>query len=375
MIEKKATVFEFAKDRLAPINAVFLFSTGVVGALDLLAPHGPYLSNLGIFMAIPMVLVMFAEWFAPEFVSAWLAKPAAGWRRAVKTKWERQRPLWMSAQFRLMMMIVVIVIILGQISKAKAETGGFLATNFSSFAYVQSHILDIKTDLKEIKDQLKNVKQEISADPRKELVNLGVKWQENDFEDAVKKTDLKILKLFMETDFVPNETYAGSAVYYALEKGNEQVINYLVQMKLKSEFASGGGYGSGCFGLLYGFDAIGPGLKIENGRKLLKNVCGGKKEKKFLMDKLNHLESEINVHKITQQNLRTDDQKNKFIHEKLNRCLTDDETKMLATITGNREKYCNDYARRQFESEISMPSQKDMDTLLDYKEFLKIIIQ
>lgn len=370
---KNKTVFEFVKDRLAPINAVFIFSNGVVVALDLLAPHGPYLQNLGIIMALPIFAMMIAELIAPEMVSRWLAQPAGVLNQAVKKIWKRHCPLWRSPQFRLMMMVAVVVIILGQVSKAKAETGGFFATNFETFAYVQRNLLDIKTDLKEIKHQLKSVKQETSEDPRKELINLGLQWREDDFENAVQKADLKVLKLYVESDFVPNDLYAGSTVYYALEKGNEQVINYLVQMKLESKFSSGGNHRSGCFGLLHGFDDIGPGLKFTNGKKLLKNVCGGDKEKQFLKDKLNLMELEISNQRLMKENLKTIEQKNKFVDENVSRCMTDNATKMLAGITGAREKYCNDSAQKKLDYESSAPTQNDLAVLLSYREFYRII--
>lgn len=342
-------------------------------ALDLLAPHGPYLENLGIIMALPVIVMMIAELIAPEMVSIWLAQPAGALSQTIKKIWKHHCPLWMSPQFRLMIMVALVVVVLGQVSKAKAETGGFFATNFETFAYVQKHILDIKTDLKEIKNQLKNVKQETSADPRKELTNLGLQWREDDFENAVQKADLKVLKLYVESDFVPNDLYAGSTAYYALEKGNEQVINYLVQMKLESKFASGGNLRSGCFGLLHGFEDIGPGLKFTNGKKLLKNVCGGDKEKQFLKDKLNLMELEISNQKLIKENLQTTEQKNKFIDENVSRCMTDNVTKMLAGITGAREKYCKDSAKNKLIYESSAPTNNDLAVLIGYREFYRIL--
>jgi hypothetical protein len=371
--QKNKTIFEFAKDRLAPINAVFIFAGGVVVALDLLAPHGPYLQNLGIIMALPVIVMMIAELIAPEMVSSWLAQPAGALSQAIKKIWKHHCPLWMSPQFRLMIMVALVVVILGQVSKAKAETGGFFATNFETLAYAQKNILGIRTDLKEIKDLLKNVKQETSADPRKELTNLGLKWQEDDFENAVRKSDLKVLKLYVESDFIPNDLNAGSAAYYALEKGDEKVINYLVQMKMESKFASGGNHRSGCFGLLHGFEDIRPGLKFTNGKKLLKNVCGDDKEKQFLKDKLNLMEMEISNQKLIKENLQTTEQKNKFIDENINRCMSNNATKMLAGITGAREKYCKDAAQNKLIYESSAPTNNDLVVLMGYREFYRIL--
>jgi hypothetical protein len=374
MIEiKRKTLFEYVREILVPINAVFVFSNGVVIALDLMAPQGAYLQALGILMAVFVVGLMIAERFAPEQVGRWLDRPAQGLIQVLKTIWMRQRPIWRSPTWLMAILITVTVIFLGQVSKAKAETGGILATHFESFAYVQQHIFDIKTDLKEIKEQLKNVKKETSEDPRKELANLGVKWREDALEDAVQQSDLQVLKLFVESNFVPNDSYAGSAVYYALKKGNEQVINYLVQMELKSKFSSGASYGSGCFGLLYGFDDIGLGLKTTNGKKLLKKVCGGEEEMQYLKEKLNQLERDINNQRSKSEILKTNEQKIKFLHERLSRCMMDDATKMVAITTGSREKYCTEYARRQLESESALPTKKDTDTLGSYKEFWTII--
>ena len=374
MIEvKRKTLFEHVRETLVPINAVFVFSNGVVIALDLMAPQGAYLQALGIMMAVFVVGLMTAERFAPEQVGRWLDRPAQGLIQLFKTIWMRQRPIWRSPTWLVTILITVIVIFLGQVSKAKAETGGILATHFESFAYIQQHILEIKTDLKEIKEQLKNVKREISEDPRKELTNLGIKWQENDFEDAVRKSDLKVLKLFLDSDFVPNESYAGSAVYYALKNGDKRVIDYLVKMNLKSDFSYQIGNRAGCFGLLFDFDEIRNGVNMENGSKLVKKVCGGEKEKKYLNEEVRKLELEINKQKSISEGLKSNEQITKFFNERFSQCMIDKATKMMAAVTGAREKYCTDYANRQFEAEKAKPTENGINQLINYKEFLKII--
>lgn len=374
MIEiKRKTLFEYVREILVPINAVFVFSNGVVIALDLMAPQGAYLQALGILMAVFVVGLMIAERFAPEQVGRWLDRPAQGLIQVLKTIWMRQRPIWRSPTWLMAILITVTVIFLGQVSKAKAETGGILATHFESFAYVQQHIFDIKTDLKEIKEQLKSVKKETSEDPRKELTNLGIKWQENDFEDAVQRSDLKVLKLFVDSDFVPNESYAGSAVYYALKKSDKSVINYLVEMNLKSDFSYQIGNRAGCFGLLFYFDEIRNGVNIENGSKLVKKVCGGEKEKKYVNEEVRRLELEINKQKSISEGLKSNEQITKFLNERFSQCMIDKATKMMAAVTGGREKYCTDYASRQFEAEKSKPTENGINQLINYKEFLKII--
>jgi len=47
-------------------------------------------------------------------------------------------------------------------------------------------------------NDLTGVKQETSADPRKELQNMGVAWSQDRFREAIRMKDMRVIKLFIE---------------------------------------------------------------------------------------------------------------------------------------------------------------------------------
>ena len=75
---------------------------------------------------------------------------------------------------------------------------------------VKKDTTDIKSDTSEIKtgirifdSKLENVKQEISSDPRKELANRGVQWNERELEAALVRGDMATTELFVRGGMDP----------------------------------------------------------------------------------------------------------------------------------------------------------------------------
>jgi len=223
----RKTLFEFVRERIVPINAVFVFSGGLVMALDFVAPKGAYLQAVGIGLASLFVLLMIVDLVFHDTVQRWLDRPTIGLMRLVKGLWMGQSQIWKSAAWQFAIAISVLIVGLGAYSKAKAETGGILASQFESVAALQRNLLGIQMDLQDIKQTLANVKQETSSDPRKELVNLGIQFTENDFDKAVAQNDVRALALFVQARITLNERKL-TVVRRALETDNEQVIQ-LVQ--------------------------------------------------------------------------------------------------------------------------------------------------
>lgn len=223
----RKTLFEFVRERIVPINAVFVFSGGLVMALDFLAPKGAYLEVFGIALASLFVLLMIVDLIFHDTVQRWLAKPAIGLIRLVQALWMGQSQIWKSAAWQFAIAISLLIVGLGAYSKAKADTGGILASQFESVASLQKSLFGIQMDLQDIKHTLKNVKQETSTDPRKELVNLGMQFTENDFDKAVAHGDVRALELFSQARITLNERKL-TVVRRALQTDNEQVIQ-LVQ--------------------------------------------------------------------------------------------------------------------------------------------------
>jgi hypothetical protein len=80
------------------------------------------------------------------------------------------------------------------------DAQGLYATLVPAIARAQQSLNGIERDVSEIKTSLKKVKLETSEDPRKELANLGVSWNGENFLAAVRAGDLRIVKLFLDGD-------------------------------------------------------------------------------------------------------------------------------------------------------------------------------
>lgn len=236
----RKTLFEFVRERIVPINAVFVFTGGLVVALDFVAPKGAYLAVVGMGLALLFVLLMIVDLVFHDTVHRWLDRPAIGLIRLVKGLWMGQSQIWKSAAWQFAITISLLIVGLGMYSKAKAETGGILASQFESVATLQKSLLGIQMDLQDIKQTLKNVKQETSTDPRKELVNLGIQFSEDGLNRAVAEGDIRALELFVQAKFTLSEgkedtihrlaTTTRIVISRALETDNEKITQLVQEM-------------------------------------------------------------------------------------------------------------------------------------------------
>lgn len=113
-----------------------------------------------------------------------------------------------------------------------APDGGFLASHVSAVRDFQDQLgvidarteelakttASIKKDTQAINKKLDNVKKETSADPRKELANLGVTWSTGSFVEALVASDARVVRLFLQGGMSPTVLHNGaSAVLYMLQ--------------------------------------------------------------------------------------------------------------------------------------------------------------
>ncbi len=112
----------------------------------------------------------------------------------------------------------VICISSAKLSFDDRSIGGFLADGNSSIAFAQTKLLGkieantrkIEANTEEIADntgiistQIALVKAETSKNPRKELANIGVAWNTENFTEAIELGDLQVLELFLEGGMAP----------------------------------------------------------------------------------------------------------------------------------------------------------------------------
>ncbi len=287
----RKTLFEFVRERIVPINAVFVFSGGLVMALDFVAPKGAYLQAVGIGLATLFVLLMIVDLVFHDTVQRWLDRPAIGLIRLVKGLWMGQSKIWKSAAWQFAIAISVLIVGLGAYSQAKAETGGILASQFESVAALQKNLLGIQMDLQDIKQTLKNVKQETSSDPRKELVNLGVQFTENDFDKAVAQNDLRALALFVQDPITLNERKL-TVVKRALETDDEQAIQLIQEVVPPLTL-------DGCRNILESRSMYLDKPMTSSKTRFFKKICGGQDFQNYLTTLIQDEEKRIRAEQLT----------------------------------------------------------------------------
>lgn len=100
---------------------------------------------------------------------------------------------------------------------------------YSGGSFVNTEI--IKDQVSEVQQKLGNVKQESSNDPRKELANTGVKWDQSTMEQAIRRGDLRTVQLFNDGGMTWHTNFyiAALSEWYNEDKnkGRRQVIEYL----------------------------------------------------------------------------------------------------------------------------------------------------
>ena len=230
---KNKSLFEFIRERLVPINAVIAFSVTIAAILDFFAPKAPYLAWLSYGLASIVLVAMLAEIITPSKVNIWLENSAQGVFSIFKRMWMGYRPVWHSPIWQVCTLVATIVLILGQVSQAKADSGGFIASKFSTVANLQSILFEVKNDLNAIKESLKNVKKETSENPRKELTNLGYSIDQAGLIKAFSQEDETAINLFIGLKIPIHPSNKYKLVYDTLSSKNKKIISFLNQLHLE----------------------------------------------------------------------------------------------------------------------------------------------
>jgi hypothetical protein len=108
-----------------------------------------------------------------------------------------------------------------------AGAGNADGDNTSLFATLVPELRGLRADVRAVREELSHVKRETSADPRKELANLGVAWTGDAMLESVRTGDLRVLELFLAGEMnVYNARSQGRPlpIMLALNDGNASEI-------------------------------------------------------------------------------------------------------------------------------------------------------
>ena len=143
-------IYEFVREHVMPFNAVIVMSMTAAAVLDFLAPQAPYLAWLSYVLAVLVLLAMVLEVRAQRpgvAGGAWYVQ-LLGRLRAPPG------PLWKSPAWQVIGIIAAIALVLGQASKARADSGGLIASAAPNLRNVQVLLLGLKEDTRRIQATL-----------------------------------------------------------------------------------------------------------------------------------------------------------------------------------------------------------------------------
>jgi len=181
-------------DHLAPINATIFIATGtLLPIMDFIRPHFPYISYVagGVVMFFVVLLAM----------------------KLLNVPSDRVIPS--STVF--CTGVCAVAFSVGALASSKhANEGGFIAAKSEDARAVQSNLLNLERQTADISKKLDGIQSGKSADPRVELMNIGVSWKQEEFEHASKRGDLRVMELFLQGGMPIYSTYSDKGASIAL---------------------------------------------------------------------------------------------------------------------------------------------------------------
>lgn len=150
---------EFVRDYIIPFNSIIAMAVTVVAVLDFLAPQGAYLAWFSYALAGVVMLAVALE------VRCQRAKgTGSSWDARLLNRMRKPPgPLWKSAAWLVIGTISILALILGQASKAQADTGGLIASAAPNLRNVQTLLLGLREDTQRIQDKLDGVDSKVAS--------------------------------------------------------------------------------------------------------------------------------------------------------------------------------------------------------------------
>jgi hypothetical protein len=173
-------------DHLAPINATMFIATGtLLPIMDFLRPYFPYINLVagGVVMFFVVLLGMKLLKVPPNRVIPSSMVFCTG--------------------------VCAVAFSVGAVASSKhAREGGFIAAKSEDARAIQSNLLNLESMTADIGKKLDVIQSGKSSDPRVELKNIGVNWKQEEFEQASKRGDLRVMELFLQGGMGIYSTYS-----------------------------------------------------------------------------------------------------------------------------------------------------------------------
>lgn len=193
-------LYGFIRHHLTMVNAVVLFASTIVAAIDFLSPKLAGVPTIIYSVTATLVVAMLAAAVFPVAMGNILSKLGIGIEQGGLPLWKR--PAW-----RLCLLGLVGVSLAGFASVAHASQGGLIASRVSAARSLQESMLGISRDVADIRLGVDAANAKLDAlvagslDPKKDLVARGYAYDANGLMKAIKQGDRNAVALFVKAGY------------------------------------------------------------------------------------------------------------------------------------------------------------------------------
>ena len=195
------SLYGFIRHHLTMVNAVVLFASTIVAAIDfLITPKFVGIATGVYSLTAMLVAAMLAAAAFPVAMGKVLSKLGIGIE-------QDGIPLWRRPAWRLCLLGLVGVSLAGFASVAHASQGGLIAGSIPAARSLQESLLGISRDVADIRlgVDVANAKLDAlvagSLDPQKDLVARGYPYDANGLMKAIKQGDRNAVALFVKAGY------------------------------------------------------------------------------------------------------------------------------------------------------------------------------
>lgn len=193
-------LYGFIRHHLTAVNAVVLFASTLVAAIDFLSPKLAGVPTIIYSLTAMLVVAMLAAAAFPVAMGKVLSKLGIGMEQGGTRLWKR--PAW-----RLCLLGLLGVSLVGFATVAHTTQGGVIASRIPAAKSLQESLLGISRDVADIRLGVDAANAKLDAlmsgslDPQKDLVARSYAYDANGLMKAIKQGDRHAVALFVRAGY------------------------------------------------------------------------------------------------------------------------------------------------------------------------------
>ncbi len=207
---------------VAPFNASLVFGSTLVAVFDFLSPRIALLP----IAATVAVVGLLASLALRKFVAPSLPESSA-FRRALAPEMKLHKsPILIATG-----LLSALMVSGAAWSNVSATEGGIIASKFDAVRNAQMQLGIMQSMQKEQRVQtavLEDIREGRTNNPRRELANQGILWNNDRFSDAIDSSDISVIQLFL----IGGMHWRLSQLESVLRRGDQKIMSLFLQNPL-----------------------------------------------------------------------------------------------------------------------------------------------